>query len=129
MQALIDYELGIPDLLGNVSNDLDGLEDDPCEIIRYEQELYGEPTSVAPNAKGVYIAIEVDTRYSPRLLLYSAATGKKGYMKITKKLFQKCPIKDGDWIAIRGWMPKEAYGRPGVMEQWITAYDLLAVNL
>ena len=129
MQALINYELGIPDLLGNVSNDLDGLEDDPCEIIRYEQELYGEPTSVAPNAKGVYIAIEVDTRYSPRLLLYSAATGKKGYMKITKKLFQKCPIKDGDWIAIRGWMPKEAYGRPGVMEQWITAYDLLAVNL
>lgn len=127
MQALMNYELGTPDLLGETHSDLDGLVDDPLDMVRYEQELYGEPTSVVPTAKGVYIAVEIDTKYSPRLQLYSVATGKKGQMKILKKTFEKMPIHEGDWIRIRNWSPKEAYGRPGVIENWINAYDVLAM--
>lgn len=126
MQALMNYELGTPDLLGETHSDLDGLEDDPLDMIRYEQELYGEPTSVVPDAKGVYIALEVDTKYSPRLQLYSVATGKKGQMKVLKKTFEKDPIHEDDWIKIRSWSPKEAYGRPGVIENWINAYDKIS---
>ena len=118
MELLIKYE---------ETMDTSNLVDDPVEIVKYEQELYGEPTSIAPNAKGLFIALEVDTRYSPRLQLYSVATGKKGQMKILKKTFAKNPVKDGDWIAIRSWVPKEAYGRPGVIEQWINAYDKVAI--
>lgn len=128
MQALMNYELGTPDLLGETHSDLDGLTDDPIDIVRYEQELYGEPTSVVPEAKGVYIAVEIDTKYSPRLQLYSVATGKKGQMKILKKTFEKDPIHEGDWIRIRSWAPKEAYGRPGVVENWINAYDKISVE-
>ena len=106
-----------------INSESGNLVDDPLDIVKYELELYGEPTSVAPNAKGLFIALEVDTRYSPRLQLYSVATGKKGQMKILKKTFAKTPVKDGDWIAIRSWMPKEAYGKPGVIEYWINAYD------
>jgi len=127
MQALMSYELGTPDLLGETNSELDGLEDDPLDIVRYEQELYGEPTSTAPGAKGVYIALEVDTKYSPRLQLYSVATGKKGQMKILKKTYEKDPIKEGEWIRIRSWSPKEAYGKPGVTENWINAYDRLVM--
>ena len=119
MDALIDYERNTKELYE--------LKDDPVDIVKYEQELYGEPTSIAPDAKGMYIALEVDTRYSPRLQLYSVATGKKGQMKILKKTFQRDPVKEGDWIAIRSWAPKEAYGRPGVIEQWINSYDRLAM--
>ena len=119
MQALIEYELN--------TAELNTLADNPVDIVRFEQELYGEPTSIAPDAKGMYIALEVDTRYSPRLQLYSVATGKKGQMKILKKTYQKDPVKEGDWIAIRSWAPKEAYGRPGVIEQWINSYDKLAM--
>lgn len=118
MELLIKYE---------ETMDTSNLVDDPVEIVKYEQELYGEPTSIAPTAKGLFIALEVDTRYSPRLQLYSVATGKKGQMKILKKTFAKDPVKDGDWIAIRSWVPKEAYGRPGVIEQWINAYDKVVV--
>ena len=118
MELLIKYE---------ETMDANNLVDDPVEIVKYEQELYGEPTSIAPNAKGLFIALEVDTRYSPRLQLYSVATGKKGQMKILKKTFAKDPVKDGDWIAIRSWVPKEAYGRPGVIEQWINAYDKVTI--
>ena len=123
MQALINYELGAPDLLGETHSDLDGLEDDPRDIVRYEAELYGEPTSVVPSAKGQYIVLEVDTKYSPRMQLYSVATGKKGQMKVLKKTYEKNPLKAGDWVRILSWMPKEAYGKPGVVEQWINAYD------
>ena len=127
MQALMNYELGTPDLLGETHSDLDGLVDDPLDMVRYEQELYGEPTSVVPEAKGIYIAVDIDTKYSPRLQLYSVATGKKGQMKILKKTFDKDPIHEGDWIKIRNWSPKEAYGRPGVIENWINAYDRIVM--
>ena len=132
MEALAQYERQLCDAIEGIATSIPSIDpatliDDPVEIVKYEQELYGEPTSVAPNAKGLYIALEVDTRYSPRLQLYSVATGKKGQMKILKKTFAKDPIKDGDWITIRSWMPKEAYGRPGVIEQWINAYDKVAI--
>lgn len=129
MQALINYEHGGNDLplLSDPSekHETENMEDDPREIVKYEQEIYGCPVSTAPNAKGLYIALEVDTRYSPRLQLYSVTTGKKGQMKILKKQFAMQPVKEGDWIAIRSWAPKEAYGRPGVVEQWINAYDVV----
>lgn len=123
MQQLMAYELGTPDLLGETHSDLDGLVDDPRDIVRYEAELYGEPTSTAPAAKGEYIVLEVDTKYSPRLQLYSVSTGKKGQMKILKKTFEKKPLAVGDWIRIVNWSPKEAYGKPGVIENWINVYD------
>lgn len=123
MQALMNYELGTPDLLGETHSELDGLEDDPVDIVRYEVELYGEPTSVAPRAKGQFVVLDVDTKYSPRLQLYSVATGKKGQMKVLKKTYEKQPVVAGDWINIVSWTPKEAYGRPGVMEQWINTYN------
>lgn len=123
MQQLMAYELGTPDLLGETHSDLDGLVDDPRDIVRYEAELYGEPTSTAPAAKGEYIVLEVDTKYSPRLQLYSVSTGKKGQMKILKKTFEKNPLAAGDWIRIVNWSPKEAYGKPGVIENWINVYD------
>ena len=44
-------------------------------------------------------------------------------MKILKKTFEKNPLAAGDWIRIVNWSPKEAYGKPGVTENWINAYD------
>ena len=122
MQALIDYELGAPNVIGEVTSDLDGLEDDPRDIVRYEQELYGEPTSIDPSAKGMYIVLDIDTKYSPRLQLYSVATGKKGQMKIIKGVYQMSPIHAGDWIMITSWRKKNAYNKPGVQEMWINNY-------
>ena len=120
MEALIKFE-------ETIDSEFDDLVDQPIELIKYEQELYGEPTSVDPNAKGIFIALDVDTKYSPRLQLYSVATGRKGQMKILKKTFMADPIKNGDWIMIKSWSPKEAYGRPGVIEQWINSYDKILI--
>lgn len=126
MEKLIAYETGATDLLGEVHSDLDGLEDDPLDIIRYEVELYGEPSSVAPDARGVYVALEIDTRYSPRLQLYSVSTGKKGQMKILKDTFKKTPIEEGQMIHIDSWQPKPVYGKPGETEMWINKYSIVS---
>ena len=69
MEALFKFE-------ETIDSEFDDLVDQPIELIKYEQELYGEPTSVDPNAKGIFIALDVDTKYSPRLQLYSVATGR-----------------------------------------------------
>lgn len=122
MQRLIAYETGTPDLLGETQSDLDGLKDDPLDIIRYETELYGEPSSTDPDAKGIYVVLEVDTRYSPRIQLYSVVTGRKGQMKILKGTFKKEPLKEGDIIHIDSWQKKSVYGKPGETEMWINKY-------
>lgn len=125
MRGLIDYEMGVPDLTGEAHSDLDGLVDDPLELLRYEVELLGEPSSVVPSAKKVYIVLDVDTKYSPRLQLYSVSTGKKGQMKILKKTFAAAPLKAGNWIRIDRWSQKEAWGKSGVLEQWIDQYEII----
>lgn len=101
-------------------------EDDPLEVVRYECELIGSPMTLLPSAyKGHYAVLEVDTKYSPKVRLQSLTTGNVGMMKILKKTFQKDPLKPGMLIHLDRWKPKEAYGKPGVMENWIDAYTII----
>lgn len=101
-------------------------KDDPLDVVRYECELLGTPMTILPSSyKGCYAVIEVDTKYSPKIRLQSLTTGNVGMMKILKKTFQQNPLKPGMIIRLNRWRPKEAYGRPGVMENWIDAYTVV----
>lgn len=101
-------------------------EDDPIDVVRYECELIGSPMTLLPAPyKGYYAILEVDTKYSPKIRLQSVTTGNVGMMKILKKTFQQNPLKPGMIIRLNRWRPKEAYGRPGVMENWIDAYTVV----
>lgn len=59
--------------------------------LRFEVEHVGTPLTVFESARNVYAVLEVDDRYSPRLRLYSVATGNVGVMKVKKALFQARP--------------------------------------
>ena len=101
-------------------------KDDPLDVVRYECELLGSPMTILPAPyKGCYAVIEVDTKYSPKIRLQSLTTGNVGMMKVLKKTFEKQPLKAGLLIRLDRWQVKDAYGRPGVMENWMDAYTVI----
>lgn len=101
-------------------------EDDPLDIVRYECELVGSPMTILPGVyRGDYAVLDVDTKYSPKIRLQSLITGNVGMMKVLKGTFQKDPLKVGQLIHIDKWQQKQAYGKPGVMENWIDKYTII----
>ena len=110
------------------SNDCTPLidKDDPLDIVRYECELIGAPMTTLPASyKGCYAVLEVDTKYSPKIRLQSLTTGNVGVMKVLKTTFAKFPLKSGMLIHLDKWQQKSAYGKPGVIENWIDAYHII----
>jgi len=83
-----------------------------------------------PNYKGLLATLEVDTKYSPKLKMYSLKTGKTLDFKINKRTFKKNPIEKGDVILVQGHKveprKKMIDGKfvsiPGTSERWITQY-------
>lgn len=59
--------------------------------LRFEAEHMGTPLTVRESERAVYVVLEVDDRYSPKLRLYSVATGNVGIMKVKKSEFQEQP--------------------------------------
>ena len=101
-------------------------KDDPLEVVRYECELLGAPMTVLPEAyKGCYAVLEVDEKYSPKIRMQSLTTGNVGMMKVLKKTFAANPLKAGNIIHLDRWQQKEAYGKPGVMENWMDQYTIV----
>lgn len=54
------------------------------EQLRFEAEHMGTPLTICENERSVYVVLEIDDRYSPKLRLYSVATGNVGIMKVKK---------------------------------------------
>lgn len=83
------------------------------------------------NYSGFGAVLEVDTKYAPRLKIYSLKNGTTVDCKIDKRTFAKCKLKSGDIVKIQGQRKKAKLRRtedgeyepvPGVMELWITNY-------
>ena len=101
-------------------------KDDPLDVVRYECELLGAPMTVLPKEyKGYYAVLEVDTKYSPKIRMQSLTTGNVGMMKVLKKTFADQPLKPGQLIRMDKWQQKAAYGKPGVVENWMDMYTVI----
>ena len=100
--------------------------DDSLAKVRFECELIGAPMTILPEEyKGTYAVIDVDTKYSPKIRLQSLTSGNVGMMKVLKKDFADQPLAPGNLIRLERWRPREAWGKPGVMENWIEKYSLI----
>ena len=110
-------------------------EQDPSieEQIAFEIEHYGTPITVSKAAKMKFAALEVETKYSPKLKMYSIATGNVGQIKILKKDFNDLPIQAGDVVKIDFYTKKPAYSYsggqkhviPGVYDLWVSKYSIV----
>lgn len=84
---------------------------------------------VEPDYKNYGVVIDVDTKYAPRLKIYSLRRGTTVDCKMSKKHFQSNPMQTGDVIYIGNWAPrprtkKTANGwvpiEPVQMDIWIS---------
>jgi len=110
------------DKLHSLHDEISGITTSPLDVIRNECQLIGSPMTLLQDSVGDYAVLEVDTQYSPKVRLMSLKTGKVGMLKVLKKTYAANPLEAGNIIHLDQWHPKEAWGKPGVMENWMEAY-------
>lgn len=80
---------------------------------------------------GMAAVLGIDTKYSPKLKMYSLKNGTVIDCKIDKKTFSKCKLQNGDVVQIMSSKHKPKLRKtesgdfeaiPGIMELWITKY-------
>lgn len=81
--------------------------------------------------QGFGAVLSIDTKYAPKLKVYSLKNGTVVDCKIDKRTFNKCKLQAGDLIKVQGQEHKAKLRRtedgqyeavPGVVELWITKY-------
>ena len=98
----------------------------PAEMVSFEIEYFGLPVSLWPDSRNVYAAVEVDDKYTPRILMSNLSTGATGAMKIRKNVFARNIVSKGDIIEIIDWhetspfRTKEGYSVSG--GKWLDEY-------
>ena len=105
----------------------------PLDQLSFEAVHYGTPVSVFPECKQTYVVMDVDTKYSPKVSLYSAVTGKTGTVKMKKDLYGAAPVEAGDVIIVGNYDKRPRYtyidGKsvpiPGTTELWVKDYVVM----
>ena len=101
------------------------------EQIQSQIEYLGYITIKDDRYSGMAVALSVDTKYAPKLKLYSLKNGTTLDCKIDKKTFNKDKLKAGDIVRIKSTknkpkVTKNANGEwetvSGTNELWITSY-------
>lgn len=102
------------------------------EIATRQYELLGDVSVINPSvARTIQIVLDIDTKYSPKLTLYSLATGKINTLKCNKHFFDYLPLQKFDTINVKG-LDKKQKGRyvdgkwtpiEGEHDIWIKEYS------
>lgn len=73
------------------------------QMILYQKEMLGYADIKYPHAKDWYVIVDIDKKYTPRLMLYDLATGEEKSVKVDKKKFYNGDdetLKIGDVIKV-----------------------------
>ena len=96
----------------------------------YQLELFGYVDIKDDKYSGLGYIVDIDTKYSPRLTIYSLKNGTNLQCKIPKRTFNMLPLKQGDIVRIgktvykpksklvdNEWVPID-----GSKELWVNSY-------
>ena len=101
------------------------------DVISAQITHLGYITIMDDRYRGMAAVLSVDTKYSPKLKMYSLKNGTTLDCKIDKRTFNKMPLSNGDIVRIMGTKKKpksrkNADGKwedvPNTSELWITKY-------
>lgn len=101
------------------------------EQIKAQTDYLGYITIIDNRYTGMAAVVSIDTKYSPKVKMYSLKNGTTLDCKIDKRTFNQNPISAGDIVTIYGTkkkpkVRKNADGKweniPGTSELWITKY-------
>ena len=92
-------------------------ENDTAQLIQDYLEFTGSCDIKDKSYSNKYLVIDVNTKYAPKITLYSLSKGKTTTIKIYKKNFSLNPLKVGDIIGIKEARWK--YRKKMVDDKWI----------
>ena len=101
------------------------------EQILFQIEHLGYVSILGEQYSGMAAVLEVDTKYSPKLKMYSLKHGTTLDCKIDKRTFNKTKLQVGDLVRVKGTKRKPKSKRiadgvwesiSGTNELWITSY-------
>lgn len=92
MYRKFDYKSALKEILDSIPN----TETNIRKLIKYQNELFGYVSYKNPKLKNVGLVISIDSRYSPRILIYMLDTGEEIMVKVSKAMYQKQPFDKGN---------------------------------
>lgn len=102
------------------------------EQISFEEEIIGYISTTYDVDKKYCYILDVDTKYSPKVTLYSLGTGKEVICKINKFIYKDQPIKKGQIIQCGRFFQKErqiktekGWEKTNVMDWWLSSYNIV----
>lgn len=105
------------------------------EDIKAQTEYLGYLTIRDDRYSGMAVVLEIDTKYSPRCKMYSLKNGTTIDCKISKPLFKKCVLEEGDIVTISSTTKKPKQRKnelgkwesiPNTSELWISRYQKIS---
>ena len=102
------------------------------EQITFEMDVIGYISAIYDVDKNICIAIDVDTKYSPKINLYSLGTGKEISCKINKSTFNGQSFKRGQLLKCKKFEERNkqrktenGWEKTSEKEWWLLAYELI----
>ena len=102
------------------------------EQILFEADTVGYISAVYDVDKNYCLVTDVNTKYSPRVTLYSLGTGKEVGCKINKTMFNQTPFKRGQLIKCGRFYEKfkqrkteNGWEQTDIKEWWLESYELI----
>lgn len=92
------------------------------DIVKAEIEYYGSPSYINKDLnKRSLIILSIDTKYTPKLLMYSPITGNTNTVKISKRDWKKQPMEIGDIIIAHNLYEK--HKKTKINGKWVELDD------
>ena len=124
----IDYRK----ILSNIETRIPNKAISVTEQALFEIDVVGYISMIYDVDKRYCLVTDVDTKYSPKVTLYSLGSGKEVICKINKALFKEEPFKKGQLIKCGNFFEKykqrkTEYGweQTNVKEWWLTSYNIV----
>ena len=124
----IDYRK----ILSNIETRIPNKAISVTEQALFEIDVVGYISMIYDVDKRYCLVTDVDTKYSPKVTLYSLGSGKEVICKISKALFKEEPFKKGQLIKCGNFFEKykqrkTEYGweQTNVKEWWLTSYNIV----
>lgn len=102
------------------------------EQVLFETDVVGYISAVYDVDKNYCLVTDVNTKYSPRVTLYSLGTGKEVGCKINKAMFNQTPFKRGQLIKCGRFYEKfkqrkteNGWEQTDEKEWWLESYELI----
>jgi len=118
-------------LIKDIEENCDFIDISDYEKASYQQTILKHVDIADKKYKGIAVISSVDTKYAPKVTCYAMANGNTIECKISRQVYNRCPLEEGDVIDIedtntRPRQTKNEDGKwvdvPGTKVVWITGY-------